>query len=145
MMKNPLVATGLWLFVGLLFGGCVALHERVLDSGTQTLQLRSVQTRVFDTNEREQTLRTVIATLQDLGFLIEKADATLGVVSGTKAAEMGISGLRMTVTVSPRGEGRVLVRANAQFGQSPVTDAEPYQRFFAALQRAMFLTAHQVD
>jgi hypothetical protein len=26
-----------------------------------------------------------------------------------------------------------------------VTEAEPYQRFFAALQHAMFLTAQQVD
>jgi hypothetical protein len=28
---------------------------------------------------------------------------------------------------------------------SPVEDAEAYQRFFGALEKAMFLTAHQVD
>jgi hypothetical protein len=28
---------------------------------------------------------------------------------------------------------------------SPVKDPEAYQRFFAALEKAMFLTAHQVD
>jgi hypothetical protein len=50
----------------------------------------------------------------------------------------------MTVTVSPRGEGLFFVRTHARFG-STVTEAEPYQRFFAALQHAMFLTAHQVD
>jgi len=26
-----------------------------------------------------------------------------------------------------------------------VTDPEPYQRFFAALSKSMFLTAHDVD
>lgn len=144
-MKRILGATGVWLTVTFLVGGCVSLGERVLDSGTPTLQLRSFQTRVFDTDDRERTLRTVIATLQDLGFLIEKADATLGAVSGTKVAQTGLWGLRMTVTVSPRGQGRLLVRANAQLGQSAVTEAEPYQRFFSALEHAMFLTAHQVD
>lgn len=144
-MKRTLGATGVWLTVTFLVGGCVSLGERVLDSGTPTLQLRSFQTRVFDTDDRERTLRTVIATLQDLGFLIEKADATLGAVSGTKVAQTGLWGLRMTVTVLPRGQGRLLVRANAQLGQSAVTEAEPYQRFFAALEHAMFLTAHQVD
>jgi len=144
-MKNTLGIVGLWISVTLMIGGCVSLGERVLDSGTQALQLRTIQTRVFDTDDRERTLRTVIATLQDLGFLIEKADATLGVVSGTKISRTGLWGLRMTVTVSPRGQGHLLVRANAQFGQSAVTEAEPYQRFFAALQHAMFLTAHQVD
>jgi len=52
--------------------------------------------------------------------------------------------LRKTVTVSPREEGRLLVRTPTRFG-FPVTDAEPDQRFFAALEKAMFLTAHQVD
>lgn len=144
-MTHTLGAAGFWLSVIFLVGGCVSLGERVLDSETPTLQVRSIQTRVFDTDDRERTLRTVIATLQDLGFLIEKADATLGAVSGTKCAQTGPWSLRMTVTVSPRGQGRVLVRANAQLGQSPVTEAEPYQHFFAALQHAMFLTAQQVD
>ncbi len=144
-MKTTLGVVGLWISITLTVGGCVSLGERVLDSGTPTLQLRSIQTRVFNTDDRERTLRTVIATLQDLGFLIEKADATLGAVSGTKFAQTGLWGLRMTVTVSPSGQGRLLVRANAQLGQSAVTEAEPYQRFFAALQHAMFLTAHEVD
>jgi hypothetical protein len=144
-MKTTLCVAGLWISVTLMVGGCVSLGERVLDSGTQTLQLRSIQSRVLETGDRERTLRTVIATLQDLGFLIEKADATLGAVSGSKLAQTDLWGLRMTVTVSPGGPGRLLVRANAQLGQSAVTEAEPYQRFFAALERAMFLTAHQVD
>jgi hypothetical protein len=138
-MRTKLVAVGLWVCVGLLSAGCVGLNERVLDSKTETLRARSIQTRVFDTADRERTLRDVIATLADLGFWVEKADATLGVVKGNK------SGLILTVTVSPRGSGQVVVRANAQRQMSPVEDPEAYQRFFAALEKAMFLTAHQVD
>jgi hypothetical protein len=39
----------------------------------------------------------------------------------------------------------MVVRANAQQQMAPVEDPEAYQHFFAALEKAMFLTAHQVD
>jgi len=83
-----------------------------------------------------------MATMQDLGFVLDKADATLGSVSGTK-----LNGykLRMTVTVRARGKKQTLVRANAQYGIHPVEDPIPYQQFFTSLEKAMFLTAHQVD
>ncbi len=138
-MKTRLVTLGLWITIAFLSGGCVGLNERVLDSKTEVLRARSIQTRVFDTADREKTLRDVIATLADLEFWIDKADATLGVVKGSKPS------LILTVTVSPRGEHRVVVRANAQQQMTPVEDPEAYQRFFAALEKAMFLTAHQVD
>jgi hypothetical protein len=50
-----------------------------------------------------------------------------------------------TVTVSPRGSGQVVVRTNAQRQMAPVEDPEAYQRFFAAPEKAMFLTAHQAN
>ena len=53
----------------------------------------------------------------------------------------------MTVTVRPRGatQGEFMVRANAEFQIKAVTDPKPYQNFFAALERSMFLKAHEVD
>jgi len=122
--------------------GCASTQERLLDSDSSQVQLRSIQTRAFDTTDKEKTLRTVIATLQDLEFVIDKADESLGTVSATKLKHYA---LRMTVTVRPRGENQLLVRANAQYNVSPVTDPETYQQFFAALEKAMFLTAHNVD
>jgi hypothetical protein len=122
--------------------GCQSTQQRLLDSDESQLQLRSIQTRVFDTADAETTLRTVMATLQDLGFVIDKADAELGTVSATKLDRYA---LRMTVTVRERGAEQLLVRANAQYKLKPVTEPEPYQDFFASLQKSMFLTAHQVD
>lgn len=106
------------------------------------VQLRQIQSRAFNTTDRNKALRTTIATLQDLGFVIDKADSDLGTVSATK-----LDGymLRMTVSVRPRGKTQTLVRASGQYQDKPVTQPEPYQQFFAALQKAMFLTAHQVD
>jgi hypothetical protein len=122
--------------------GCATTQQRLLDSEASQVQLRSIQTRAFDSTDKEKTLRTVMATLQDLGFVLDKADATLGTVSATKLKGYA---LRMTVTVRPRGTTQLLVRANAQYNVQPVTDPEPYQQFFAALEKAMFLTAHQAD
>jgi hypothetical protein len=121
---------------------CESNKGRILDSEQSQVQLRQVQTRAFDTSDSSKTLRTVIATLQDLGFVIDKADAELGAVSATKLDRFE---LRMTVTVRPRGEKQLLVRANAQYELTPVADAEFYQQFFAALEKAMFLAAQQVE
>jgi hypothetical protein len=127
-----------------LLTGCITTSEAVLDSNNEKSQveLRSIQSRAFDTADREKTLRSVIATLQDLSFVIDKADMDLGSISGTK-----LDGylLRMTVSVLPRGEQRLIVRANASYNQTPVLEPKPYQDFFVALEKAMFLTAQAID
>jgi hypothetical protein len=121
---------------------CAPSTKQVLATKESQVKLRAIQTRAFDTTEKEKMLRTVIATLQDLGFVVDKGDATLGTVSGTKLDRYA---LRMTVSVRPRGETQLLVRANAQYNIHAVEEPEPYQQFFDALSKAIFLTAHQVD
>ena len=116
--------------------------QRVLDMGDESqLQKRSYQSRVFDTNDKEKTLRTVISTLQDLGFLIERADLVLGSVSGSKTANQFVQA-KITVTVRKKGTDRMLVRANAQFNVTAIDDPKQYQNFFSSLEKALFLTAH---
>lgn len=117
-------------------------RDRALATSASSVQLRSFQSRAFDTTDRELTLRTVIATLQDLGFVVDSADAILDTVSGT---ELDGYALRMTVSIRPRGESQLLVRASAQYDVIPVDDPLPYQQFFAALEKSVFLAAHQVD
>lgn len=117
-------------------------RRQALATSTSAVELRSYQSRAFDTTDREQTLRSVIATLQDLSFVVDNANAMLGSVSATKLDGYA---LRMTVTLRPRGESQTLVRASAQYNLTPVEDALPYQQFFDALEQAMFLTAHEVD
>jgi hypothetical protein len=124
------------------FAGCAPSTDAVLETGKSAVALRSFQQRAFDTADVEKTLRTVISTLQDLSFVIDKADLDLGTVSATKLSGYQV---RMTVTVRPRGTTQVLVRANAQYMDKAIEDPKPYQDFFVALEKAMFLTAHQVD
>jgi hypothetical protein len=108
--------------------------------GNETqLQKRSYQSRIFETNDKERVLRATISTLQDLGFIIDRADLMLGSVSATKQEQNVI---RLTVSVRQKGDARMLVRANAQFNITPVEDPKQYQNFFSSLEKSLFLTAH---
>ena len=138
---RPATSLALLLLAASLAACDTAPARPVLEGGSQ-VELRSIQTRAFGTDDREQTLRTVIATLQDLGFVIDKADATLGAVSATKLDGYE---LRMTVTVRPKTTESLLVRASAQYQMEPVDSPETYQDFFTALEKSMFLATHQVD
>ena len=66
-------------------------HEEQWDSLDQVwlseqsqVKLRAAQSRVFDTTDRRRTIEAVIDTMQDLGFMVEVLDETLGVVSGKR-------------------------------------------------------------
>src|SRR5210317_706387 len=73
---RPATSLALLLLAASLAACDTAPARPVLEGGSQ-VELRSIQTRAFETDDRVQTLRTVIATLQDLGFVIDKADETL--------------------------------------------------------------------
>mgnify|MGYP003565961109 CR=1 FL=1 len=141
MKTNPFFALLLAIVLFLPIA-CAPTTQQVLATKESQVKLRSIQTRAFDTTDKKMMLRTVIATLQDLGFIIDKADDVLGSVSGTKLDQYE---LRITVTVRRRGATQLLVRANAQYEIYAVEEPEPYQQFFESLSKALFLKAHQVD
>lgn len=124
----------------MLTGCAVPAKQGVMDTGGEAqLKIRQIQTRYYDTTDKKKTLESVIATLQDLGFVIDKASYDLGAVSATKLSGYRI---RMSVNVAARGEKRMMVRANAQYNVQAIEDPLPYQQFFDALSKSMFLQAH---
>ncbi len=125
------------------FSGCVAEQNRILDLDDQTqLQKRSYQSRVFDTPDKEKVLRASISTLQDLGFVIDRADFLLGTISATKFEGYQI---KITVSVRPKGNESMLVRANAQYNLKPINEPKQYQDFFMSLEKSLFLQAHEAE
>lgn len=128
-------------FMVLMIAGCAA-QTAAITAGSSQVELRQMQTRDYETLDKRGTLRSVVATLQDLGFVIDKADYELATISATKLQDYEI---RMTVTVREREGDRLAVRANARFNEKPIEDPQSYQDFFTALDKAMFLTLHKVD
>ncbi len=131
------------LLLVVTLSGCATPAVNALGSSESQVKLRSIQTRAFDTTDKKKMMQTVISTMQDLDFVIDKADFMLGSVTGSKF--LGQVVVTMTVTVRPRGEKQLLVRANAQYGVNSVEDPATYQDFFTALEKAIFLTAQQVE
>ncbi|MBM3831335.1 MAG: hypothetical protein FJ406_12475 [Verrucomicrobia bacterium] len=139
-MRNSLIVSV--ALSALVFAGCVSSREQLLKTDKGQVELRRMQSRAFDTTDSEKTLRTIMATLQDLGFVIDKSDSVLGSVTATKLKGYN---LVMTVSIRPKGEKQLIVRASAQYGLNAVSDPQPYQDFFTSLSKAMFLEAQQVD
>ena len=123
-------------------GGCqLDSRQQVLLVDKSQVALRSVQSRVFDTSDRALTLRTIIATLQDLGFTVDKVDQEIGIVSATKAGDYL---MKMTISTRQRGYDQTAVRASIQHNLKAISDAAPYQQFFNSLEQAMFLETNKV-
>lgn len=132
------------LFISVLtFINCASTASKAFETEESQVKLRSMQTRAFDTTDKKKMMQTVISTMQDLDFVINKADLNLGSITGSKYLKTII--IDMTVTVRPRGEKQLLVRANAQYGMRSIEDSETYQDFFIALEKAIFLTAQLID
>lgn len=124
--------------------GCYSNANSVLDNNSKSqVELRNYQSRIFKTTDKNKTMRTVIATLQDLDFVIDKADADLGTITGTKFTHN--QPLQITVSIRAKGEEQLIVRANAQYGIRAIQQPKPYQDFFNALSKSMFLEAQDVS
>lgn len=131
------------LVIVLLAAACSAPQPKpeLLAPTEEATRLRSYQSRTFDVADKQVALRAVMGALQDYGFIIERANDALGLVSAARFAEPNfLDIIAITVTVRPVGTTQMLIRANAVHNNRPVVDAEPYSKFFAALEKALLLT-----
>lgn len=143
MSRAPALAVATLLAAASALGACRSSRDELFATEKSQVEMRQIQSRAFETTDRIAVVRAVIATLQDLGFVIEKADGTLGAVTAMKY--QGLDTVLVTVTARPRGTTQMIVRASAQYNLEQVADPAPYQRFFAALGKALFLEAQEVD
>jgi hypothetical protein len=143
-MKTGAVWTGVVVVAGaLLMPGCVAPRptQDLLAPTEAQMKLRSIQTRTFEVKDRQLAMRGVIAALQDLGFIIERANEPLGLVTAARFAEPNYYDVvAVTVTVRQETAERLTVRANALYNNKPIDDPKVYQNFFATLERSLFIT-----
>lgn len=143
MTYTRLVGAAAIVTVAWLLPGCAApqpKQELFVPTDAQ-MKIRSAQSRTFEVKDRTIAMRGVIAALQDLGFIIERANEPLGLVTAARFAEPNYYDVvGVTVTVRPQADSQTIVRANAVYNNKPIEDPKVYQNFFAALERSLFLT-----
>ena len=121
---------GVSLLAALSLFGCATPNSHILEGGSQ-VELRSYQSRSFDTADKVLVVRNVISTMQDLSFVIDNADAQQGIIAGKKYGDYPIE---MTVTVQPISSRQILVHGIAQYNLKPIEDPFLYEQFFSSLQ-----------
>lgn len=125
----------------MLFTGCMKDSRQMIIENPQQLEIRSYQTKEYNKSKKDLS-RAVISTLQDLSFIIDKADMETGTVTATKLAQN--AAMKITIIVREKSKDTMQVRANAQFASAgvmpqAVTEPETYQAFFTALDKSLFL------
>jgi len=59
-------------------------REQIWLSEESQVKLRAAQSRVFQTTDRRRTIEAIVATMQDLGFMVEVLDEEIGIISGKR-------------------------------------------------------------
>lgn len=133
----------LLLLLAIALWGCASPPEppvNLLAPSEEQMKMRSLQTRTFDVSERRVAMRAVIAALQDLGFIIERANEPLGLVTAARFAEPNYYDVvGVTVTVRSTNSKQMTIRVNAIFNNQTVKDPEVYRNFFATIERSLFV------
>ncbi len=121
-------------------GGPQKPPKELLALNEAQMKIRSFQTRAFDLKDQDKVLRGVVAALQDLGFIIERANGPMGLVTAAKFGPNGQGFVEVTVVVRAKGKEQTEVRVNALFNTKSVEDPKVYQNFFIAVERSLFIT-----
>jgi hypothetical protein len=126
-----------------LLAGCASPPPEpvnLLAPTEEQAKIRNLQTRSFDIADRQFAMRGVISALQDLGFIIERANEPLGLVTAARFAEPRyFDVVGVTVTVRKSSELQSTIRVNAIYNNEPITDPEVYRNFFATLERSFLI------
>lgn len=127
------------IFLGMLISIPISF-QLILAKPQQTLALRAIESRFFQTSDQQKIIEAVVSTLQDMGYIIIRTDHTIGFVTATQFND---DITEITVTTQPE-QNTMIVRASARINNLPLHDATFYQNFFNHLSQALFLNANAI-
>lgn len=103
-MRAPTPLLAVFALALLLLGGC-ANHAQVskdmLTLTPQSMQMRQLQTKRYDTGDEKMVLQASASVLQDLGFQLDESTPDLGIIVGSKrrdATDAGQVALAIFIT-----------------------------------------------
>lgn len=125
------------ILLAALLSGCASQIDPATVKKHQ-LEVQSMQTATFDTNDRKAVVRAVIAALQDLYFVINNVDIRQGIVTAKKFGDYPIE---MTITVQLISNKQILLHGIAQYKLTTIEDPVIYEQFFSSVQKSLPVTS----
>ena len=98
-------------------------------SAAPPLEAPPLLVREFAGDDLPRAQRLAIATLQDLGFALESADAALGTLT---ASRLDAHPLRLTIRLSAAGDATLSASVATDYAGRPLADPRAAEAFFSA-------------
>jgi hypothetical protein len=133
---------------------CIPTLEDALKLAPQSLQQRQMQTRRYPTADEQRVLYAAAALLQDVGFLLESTQPSVGLLCASKSrlaldfwTETLAQEIRVSIVTIPSGGEtlvrvtfqRILVHTNRELHFELIDNPQIYQEFFEKLSASVFL------
>ena len=163
MRSSPLIRA-LLLFALVAITGCAnhtQMSKDMLTLSPESMKMRQLQTKRFDTNDEKMVITASASVLQDLGFQVEESTPDLGILVGSKLRDATDAGqvtaavfiallgggsvpidhhqtIRVSLVTAPMAKAKDTNGANKQ--QSTITPAKintACAHVFAALQKSI--------
>lgn len=141
--------TFLILFAALSMTACnQTIPKEALELSSESLELRQLQTRSFDTSDEKKLLTSGAAVLQDLGYNIDESETALGVIVGSKDRDAVEAGqVAAAVVVALLGGGAMPIDKNQKIRASLITHpaGKKTTKLRITLQRTVWNTQGQIS
>ncbi|HIF25510.1 MAG TPA: hypothetical protein EYG18_06170 [Micavibrio sp.] len=107
-----------------MMAGCnQTIPKSALQLSPESMELRQLQTRSFDTSNEKKLLTAGASVLQDLGYSIDESETALGVIVGSKDRDATEAGqVAAAVLVAALGGGAMAIDKNQKIRASLITN-----------------------
>lgn len=128
-MRTPLPLLAVFALALFALGGCAShatMSKEMLTLTPESMQMRQLQTKRFDTGDEKMVLQASASVLQDLGFQLDESTPDLGIVVGSKRRDATNAGqVAMAVFVAALGGGAMPIDDHQTIRVSLVTAPMP--------------------
>ncbi|MGH1376000.1 MAG: hypothetical protein ACRBCK_06590 [Alphaproteobacteria bacterium] len=124
------------------------IPKEALQLTNESLELRQLQTRSFDTSNEKTLLVSGAGVLQDLGYNIDESETSLGVIVGSKDRDATEAGqVAAAIFVAALGGGAMPIDKNQKIRASLITypAGKKITKLRVTFQRIVWNTQGQVS
>ncbi len=137
------------LLIGVVLTGCATgVPPDALTLSPESLALRQLQSRRFDTGKELELLKASAGLLQDLGFTIEESETKLGVIVGSKDRDAMNAGQIVGAAFAAAIGVRIPIEKNQKIRVAvvtrPLAGVEPGTIVRVTFQRIVFSTENTI-